>query len=117
MAPGDGASLERIVPSSLTARVTPALAASRAFVPRGLRRRLRLLVWLARTPRLAADASTRQALRRLLADAGRAGASTREVVELRLSPLGSHPFGVRRGTSDAEVVCETFLEGYHLPPE
>lgn len=94
-----------------------AVASGRARVPRPLRRRIRMLVWLARTPRLAADAAGRRTLRRLLTEAGRANASSRELVELRLRSLGSHPFRVRRGTSDAEVVCETFLEGYHLPPE
>lgn len=47
---------------------------------------------------------------------GRGAAANGPPVRLRVRQLGGHPIWVRPGTSDLQVVRDTFLERYHLPP-
>jgi FkbM family methyltransferase len=61
--------------------------------------------------RLAADARSLRSLARL----EMAPAPDGEV-ELRLRPLGGRAVALRPGTSDADVLWDTFFHGYHLPP-
>jgi FkbM family methyltransferase len=50
---------------------------------------------------------------RRLRDAGRAGEPP---VEIRLRALSGRPLWVRPGTTDLEVLWDTFVRQYHLPP-
>jgi FkbM family methyltransferase len=66
-----------------------------------------------RIRRLCSDRSSARLLAELLRDPGDPGSGE---VELGISALGGRSVTIRRGTSDAEVVWETFSGGYHLPP-
>jgi FkbM family methyltransferase len=61
--------------------------------------------------RLVADAPSLRSFTRLELASARNGE-----VELRLKPLGGRPVALRPGTSDADVLWDTFFHGYHLPP-
>jgi FkbM family methyltransferase len=61
--------------------------------------------------RLVADAPSLRSFARLELAAARD-----DEVELRLKPLGGRPVALRPGTSDADVLWDTFFHAYHLPP-
>lgn len=61
--------------------------------------------------RLAAGAPSLRSFARLELASARDGE-----VELRLKPLGGRSVALRPGTSDADVLWDTFFHGYHLPP-
>jgi FkbM family methyltransferase len=65
--------------------------------------------------RIASDMRSLRVLQRLLDDDAPQAGRARESVRLR--PLGGRSIVVRPGTSDAQVVWDTFLGRYHRPPE
>lgn len=68
--------------------------------------------------RIASDARSVRVLLRLLDDdAPHASQLERPRESVRLRPLGGRSVVLRPGTSDAQVVWDTFLGRYHRPPE
>lgn len=62
---------------------------------------------------LAADRPSFREMRQLLRERDRPDDAP---VELRLRPLGGRPVAIRPLTSDIQVVWDTFVGRYHLPP-
>lgn len=82
----------------------------KALLPNRLKRAVRLVL-------LAGDVPTLGRLWRLLGTAGaREPRPAGGTESLKLRPLGGRTILVRRGSSDADVVWETFSGRYHLPP-
>jgi FkbM family methyltransferase len=71
----------------------------------------RRIARVAAAGRLVADARSLRSFARLELSPERDGE-----VELRLKPLGGKPVALRPGTSDADVLWDTFFHSYHLPP-
>jgi hypothetical protein len=83
-------------------------------VPAPLRRPFAPVTRTLRLAQVAADGPSFRAISRQLgtgAEAARAGGAVR----VRVRPLGGAPVVLRRGTSDAQVLWDTFVGRYHLP--
>lgn len=91
--------------------------AVRRTVPQWARRHARWLLDTRAALAISADLATFVRLQRLRRPgAAASGATPGVTTELRLRPLGGMPFRVRPGTADADVVWQTFVGRYHLPP-
>jgi FkbM family methyltransferase len=64
---------------------------------------------------LARISADRASLRTLHRELTRGGGARGQAVRVRLRPLGGAPVVLRCGTSDAQVVWDVFVGGYHLP--
>lgn len=82
---------------------------------RRLRRLLRPAILRLHVRRITSDRTSSSSLYRLL----RGSAPTdglAATVPVRLKPLGGRTIYIRPGTSDAQVVWDTFVGRYHVPP-
>jgi FkbM family methyltransferase len=116
---GDAAFLLLARDVVLVALAAVLVAAAAPGIVRELRARLlRLLGVDARAAALVADVRSGLRFRRLFQPlySSRPAPGSTEAVPLRLTPLGGGRVLVRPGTSDGEVVLETFAGLYHLPP-
>lgn len=85
----------------------------REYVPPFLRRRIPAVWKLPGTWRIGSDGASRRRLARLLLFPTR---RPRPPTAIRVRALGSRALYVRPGTTDAQVVYDTFTGGHHLPP-
>jgi len=81
-------------------------------LPAPLRRPLAPAAQALRLAQVAADGASFRTMRRQL-DTGAAGVG--RAVRVRVRPLGGAPVVLRCGTSDPQVLWDTFVGRYHLP--
>lgn len=85
----------------------------RSILPVTIKHRLRPLYDAFVVARIAADSTSRRRLRALRsAKLGGEG----EIVKVALRPLGGIEIGLRRGTTDFDVLLSAFRDEFHLPP-